>query len=242
MFPAADVRPPTSDFLLALMTLSFETGRMRPRLILAAVVLIFFAAGFPSTKAAAAAELHTFYGEVKAVDLAAKTITIKSSGKNFVFHITNETKISSFYGHVRLDRVKRGQGATVVMRLGEGGIGIAVNIRFDLGPSNASWLSLYGVKTIQGEIITGMAFNNYVVSKPPDDAWITGITYDSLRASMFVLSVQPDGTVADAKAVRGLGYPELDARAVKWFKKWRFRPNSITEARMPFGYSQRRNY
>jgi hypothetical protein len=177
------------------------------RIIFAAVVPILFAAGLASLRAAPAAELHTFYGDVHAVDLAAKTITLKSNGKSFVFHITNETKISSFHGHVSLDKIQRGQGATVVMRLGAGGIGIAVSIRFDLGSSSASWLSLYGVKTTQGEIITGTAFNNYVVSKPPDDAWVTGLTYESVRASMFVLSVQPDGTVADAKVVRGLGYP-----------------------------------
>jgi TonB family protein len=203
-----------------------------------AVLFSFVVAGL--SRAASSAELHTFYGDVKAVDLAAKTITIKSNGKSFVFHITSETRISSRRGPIRLANVQRGQGAAVVMRLGQGGIGIAVKIHFDLGPSAARLQSLYGVKTRGGEIITGMAVNNYVVYKPPDEAWSTGIIYDSLRLSMFVLTIQPDGTVADAKAVRGLGYRELDERAVKWFKKWRFRPNSVVEARMPFGYSQRR--
>jgi TonB family protein len=85
-----------------------------------------------------------------------------------------------------------------------------------------------------------MAFNNYVVFKPPDEAWATGTTYGKLRASMFVLTVQRDGTVSDAKAVQGTGYRELDERAVRWFKKWRFRPNSVVEARMPYGYFQSR--
>lgn len=210
---------------------------MSPRLVLAAL-LSFVVAGL--SPAVSSAELHTFYGDVKAVDLAAKTITLKSSGKSFVFHITNETKMSSRRGPIRLANVQPGQGAAVVMRLGEGGIGIAVKIHFDLGPSAARVQSLYGVKTTGGEIITGMAVNNYVVYKPPDEAWSTGIIYDSLRPSMFVLTVQPDGTVADAKAVQGLGYRELDERAVRWFKKWRFRPNSVVEARMPFGYAQRR--
>jgi TonB family protein len=177
---------------------------------------------------------------VTAVDLAAKTITIKSNRKSFVFHITNETKMSSLRGPIRLNNVQRGQGAAVVMRLGPGGIGLAVKIHFDLGPSAASWQSLHGVKTTGGEIITGMAFNNYVVYKPRDEAWSTGTTYQSLRPSMFILTVQPDGTVADVKAVRGVGYRELDERAAKWFKKWRFRPNSVVEARMPYGYYQSR--
>lgn len=204
----------------------------------AAALLSFVVAGL--APAASSAELHTFYGDVKAVDLAAKTITIKSSGKSFVFHITKETRMTSRRGPIRLENVQRGQGAAVVMRLGQGGAGIAVNIHFDLGPSAASWQSLHGVKTIGGEIITGMAFNNYVVSTPPDEAWSTGITYEKLRASMFVLTIQRDGTVADVKAVQGTGYRELDERAVRWFKKWRFRPNSVVEARMPYGYFQRR--
>lgn len=211
---------------------------MRPRTILAAVLSSFLV--FASTPAKAATELHTFYGEVKAINLAAKTITIKSSGKSFVFHITSETKISSPHGHVRLEKIQPGQGATVVMRLGEGGRGIAVSIRFEPNAALANVLALYSVKTTQGETISGMAFNNYVVYQPPQDAWATTITYATLRASMFQLSVAPDGRVTDAKPLRGLGYADLDARAVKWLKRWRFRPNSITEARMPLGYYRMR--
>ena len=209
---------------------------MRPRTILVAHLAGFLVGA--CLPCATATELHTFYGDVKAVDQAAKTITIRSSGKSFVFHITNETKMTSRWGPVRLENVKRGQGAAVVMRLGPGGLGIAVNIHFDLGRSAANLQSLFGVKTIGGEIITGMAFNNYVVSKPPDEGWTTGITYQKLRASMFVLTIQRDGTVADVQAVQGTGYQELDERAAKWFKKWRFRPNSVVEARMPYGYFQ----
>ena len=208
---------------------------MNPRWVLA-FLLTFLAAAL--SPAAASTDLHTFYGDVKAVDLAARTVTIKSNRKSFVFHITDETRMTSVRGPISLDKVQRGQGAAVVMRLGPGGIGIAVKIHFDLGRSAASLQSLFGVKTREGEIITGMAFNNYVLSKPPDEAWKTGITYESLRPSMFVLTIQPDGAVADARAVQGTGYRELDERAVRWFKKWRFRPNSVVEARVPFGYYQ----
>lgn len=212
---------------------------MRARTILAALLAIFLP-GLGSAKVAVAAELHTFYGEVKAVDLAAKTITLKSSGKSFVFHITNETKISSWHEHVRLEKVRPGQGATVVMRLGPGGVGLAVSIRFEPSAARASFLAQFSVKTIQGETISGMPFNNYVVYQPPPDEWAGALPLKALRGSMFQLLVRPDGTVADAKPLRGLGYPELDARSVKWLKKWRFRPNSITEARMPMSYTYSR--
>lgn len=215
---------------------------MRLRIILAAVVVGFLAPDFASAKTDSSAPLHTFYGIVKAVDLAARTITLKSGGKSFLFHITNETKISGRQGYASLDKIQPGQGAAVVMRLGEGGIGIAVMIRFDPTAGTANYLALYSARTVHGEMISGIEFNNYVVYEPPPDAWITGITYELKHASMFVLSVRPDGTVADARPIQGLGYPELDARAVKSLKKWRFRPNSVTEVRMPFGYTETRHY
>lgn len=96
--------------------------------------------------------------------------------------------------------------------------------------------TFYGTTT-QGKTVSGMAFNNYVVYEPPADAWSTTLTY-RMRPSMFVLSIKRDGSVADAKPIQGLGNADLNARAVKWLKKWRFRPNSVTEVRMPFAYGQ----
>ena len=213
---------------------------MRSRFVLAAFVLSFLAPGFASVTAAASGPLHTFYGEVKAINLAAKTITIRSNGKSFLFHITNETKISSPHGYVRLDKIQRGQGAMIVMRPGASGIGVALRIRFDASAGMAKLLSLYSVKTTRGETISGMAFNNYVVYEPPGDVWKGGVSYERAHASIFLLYVQPDGTVVNVKPLRGLGHAELDARAVTWLKKWRFRPNSITEARMPVAQWQSR--
>jgi hypothetical protein len=211
---------------------------MRPRIVLAALVLSLLAPAFFPGAEAASGPLHTFYGEVKAIDLAAKTITIKSNGKSFLFHITNETKISSPNGYVRLDKIQRGQGATIVMRPGAGGIGLALSIRFEASADLANFLVLFSLKTTRGETISGMAFNNYVVHEPRPDAWKGGVTYEKLRTSMFLLLVRPDGTVGDVKPLRGLGHAELDARAVTWLKQWRFRPNSVTEARMPVGIYQ----
>lgn len=216
---------------------------MRLPVFLATLVLSFLASGLTLAKEdSSSSSLHTFYGIVKAVDLAAGTITLKSGGKSFVFHVTNETKISGRDGYASLDKVQRGQGAAVVMRVGERGSGIAVMIRFDPVAGTANYLALYSARTIHGEMISGIAFNNYVVYEPPADGWLSGIKYELKHASMFVLSVRPDGTVAEAKPIQGLGYPELDARAAKWLKKWRFRPNSVTEVRMPFGYTQTRHW
>src|SRR5437762_6262068 len=120
---------------------------MHLRVILAAVLLSFLTIASGPAKEVSSSPLHTFYGEVKAVDLAAKTITIKTNVRTFVFHLTDETKISSRNEYISLDKVRRGQGATVVMRLGEGNIGIAVAIRFDADASLAKFLSLYSART-----------------------------------------------------------------------------------------------
>ena len=148
---------------------------MRFRIFLVAIVLSFFTIAWSSAQTDSSAPLHTFYGEVKAVDLKAKTITIKSHVRTFVFHITDETKISGRNGYISLDKVQRGQGATVVMRLGEGSIGIAVAIRFDADASFTKHLALYSARTIRGEMISGLAVNNFVVYQPPDIGFVRGL-------------------------------------------------------------------
>ncbi len=54
---------------------------MHPRIILVAIVLSFLTLRSGSAKTDSSAPLHTFCGEVKAIDLAAKTVTIKSGGR-----------------------------------------------------------------------------------------------------------------------------------------------------------------
>jgi hypothetical protein len=57
---------------------------MHLRIILAAVVSGVLTLDSSSAQTDSSAPLHTFYGEVKAIDLAAKTITIKSHVRTFV--------------------------------------------------------------------------------------------------------------------------------------------------------------
>ena len=90
---------------------------MHLRIILAAVVFSFLTTGFASAKTAAPGDLRAFYGQVTAVNRAAKTITLKL-GMSFVFRVTDETKISGPGGLLGFDAIKRGEGAEVVMRPG----------------------------------------------------------------------------------------------------------------------------
>lgn len=206
---------------------------MHLRIIPVAVVLGYLTLGGGLAKAASSGPLHSFYGEVKAVDLAAKTLTLKASGKKLVFQFTNETRINSFHGYVSWDKVRPGQGALVVMRLGEGNKGIAVQVRFDPDAGAAKYLALYSARTVRGEMIWGLAVNNFVAYQPSGFWYNRGLNLGPSKLRMFRLSVQPDGKVLDATPYVSFGNPEIDALSVKWLKGWRFHPNSVTEARIP---------
>jgi TonB family protein len=198
---------------------------------------------FISAKETSDPGLHTFYGEVVLIDPAKKIIELKSAKQLFVFHYTDKTRISSTLGEVRMDKVLRGTSAAVVMRVGEGNMGIATEIRFvpNLGPLQA--LSLITAKTVHGETISGTAVTKLVAYEPPADEWSGGATLARKNnAGLFVLTVGPDGTVTAVTVRQSTGYPELDARAEKWMKKWRFQPNSVTQVQMPMVFSQYRRY
>ena len=216
---------------------------MRFPIILPAIVVSLLLAGFVSAKEASDSGLHTFYGEVVAIDQAAKVIQLKSGNQRFLFHYNDQTKISSTNGHVRLDRITRGTGAAVVMRVGEGNAGIALVIRFVPDASQLQTLKLISARTVHGESITGIAVSNFVDYQPPADEWAGGPTLENRKnPGVFVLSVAPDGTVSNVTVRTSTGYPELDARAEKWMKKWRFRPSSVTEVQLPMYYYHYRRY
>src|SRR2546423_1440334 len=203
------------------------------RLVATALLLLL---GLASAQAASSGEVHIFSGAVKSVDLAAKTLTITSGGKSFVFHVTPETKLTSYWGNARLETIKPGQGATVVMKLGPGNIGIAQKIHTVPTDLGARITSYYSAKTINGATVYGNAVGNYVTYEPPQDAWSTTLQYRRYSGAMFLLIVQRDGSVSEVRPLASLGYTELDDRAIRWFKRWKFRPNSVTEVRMPMVY------
>jgi hypothetical protein len=91
---------------------------------------------------------------------------------------TTKPKISSASGPVRLDKISRGTGAAVVMRVGEGNAGIAVVIRFILDPGNLKPTALLSATTIHGETISGSAVNHFIEYEPPAGEWSGGAPWD----------------------------------------------------------------
>ena len=187
--------------------------------------------------AASAGDQRAFFGQVTAVNHATRTVSVQL-GQTFVFHVTPETRISAAAGGaVPFERIRVGDGALVTARTGPGNIGVAVSILLTQG---VPFPGDYSVRTTKGETISGAAMGPFVVFKPPDESINRGLNFGMVRSGLFRLSIQPDGAVADVKPLRSLGYEELDSRAIKWLKRWRFRPNSVTEARIPVSYRRTR--
>lgn len=212
---------------------------MRVPNILLAFALSLLPVSLLPAKEATDPGLHTFYGEVVLIDPAKKVIVIQSHKQRLVFHYSEQTRISSTLGQVSMDKVVRGTAAAVVMRLGEGNIGIATEIRFVPSPSWAQTLALISARTVQGQTITGAAVAKLVVYKPASDEWAGGAPLARRNnAGLFVLSVAPNGAVASVTVRQTSGYAELDARAQKWMKKWRFKANSLTEVQLPMFFTE----
>ena len=209
------------------------------RLSLVVVLGLLFLPDLATSKEASSDKGFTFYGDVVAIN--PHSITIKSGGKRLVFQITEETKISGRDRPLHLDQIKPGDGATVMMKLGQGNVGIAVRIRIDVGASLSSSLKLYAARTTSGKVVSGMAINNYIAYRPPDDGWTGGATLErAFHDGVFLLQVRPDGTVGEVKVAKSMGYNELNLHAIRWFKRWRFQPNTVTEVQMPMSYFQSR--
>jgi TonB family protein len=213
---------------------------MRFPRILPALIVTMLLVSFLSAKDAPDTGLHTFYGQAVLIDPAKKVIVIQSHKQRLVFHYNEQTRISSTLGEVHMDRVIRGTNAAVVMRLGEGNVGIATEIRFVPYPSWAQTLALISARTVHGETINGANVGKFVVYKPENDGWTSGGPGLGRRnnAGLFLLSVAADGTVANVAVRQSTGYPELDARAQNWMKRWRFKPNSLTQVQLPMFFTE----
>ncbi|MEY2563242.1 MAG: Gram-negative bacterial TonB protein C-terminal [Verrucomicrobiota bacterium] len=204
-----------------------------------ALIVSLLLASLLSAKESSDTGLHSFFGEVVLVDPAKKILELKKGKQLFVFHYTDQTRISSTLGQVRMDKILRGTGAVVVMRVGEGNVGIATEIRFVPSPSGVQILSLISGRTVHGETINGIAVYKLAEYRPPPDSWLGGVPLARKNnAGLFLLSVAPDGTVASVAVRQSSGYPELDGRAQRWMKRWRFRPNTVTEVQFPMFFSQ----
>lgn len=214
----------------------WQNEKVRARLLVSVVVLTLSMSDLALGKEVSSEKSYALFGDVVAID--PHSLTIKSGGKRLVFRITEETKITGLDRRpIQFDQIKPGDAVTVMMKLGPGNVGIAVIIRVDVGASSSNFLKLFRARLFSGEVVSGMAINNYIESKPADDAWSGAGTFEhEYHEGVFLLEVQRDGTVGMVKMVKSLREHQLNLRAIKWLKKWRFKPNTVSEVQMPMTY------
>jgi len=56
-------------------------------------------------------------------------------------------------------------------------------------------------------------------------------------AGVCLVFVRPDGTVSHAEMLQSTGQPILDKVSVDAFSKWRFRPGTVNEVKIPITYT-----
>lgn len=57
-----------------------------------------------------------------------------------------------------------------------------------------------------------------------------------LKVGVFLLAVRPDGSVSNVETLQRTGHGGLDREVIDSLKRWRFRPNSVSEVRVPAAY------
>jgi protein TonB len=55
-------------------------------------------------------------------------------------------------------------------------------------------------------------------------------------SGVFIVNVRRDGTVESVTVYRSTGYAELDRSSIRAFRKWRFRPGTVSKAKIPITF------
>lgn len=97
-------------------------------------------------------------------------------------------------------------------------------------------LSLYAGTSPSGKRL-GLADLKPLVLRAPMPGMIgTHSRNFRLKIGVFLMSVQPAGTVAKVEMLQSTGHAGLDGQMIDCLKHWQFRPNSVTEVRIPAVY------
>jgi TonB family protein len=104
--------------------------------------------------------------------------------------------------------------------------------------AEAITLSVLAGTTPQGKTLSPEELKPLILR----ERWAPGMSsvLRHLMLGVFLLTVRSDGTVAKVETLQSTTHPVLDAQLVAAFMKWRFRPNSVKEVRVPAYYHLRK--
>src|SRR5688572_5627585 len=94
------------------------------------------------------------------------------------------------------------------------------------------WNTLFAGTAPSGRRLSAAELQPLVVRAQWPPAMPTYINWH-LKIGVFLLSVRPDGTVSNVEKLHTTGQRFLDRDVTKAFFKWRFRPGSVKEVRVP---------
>lgn len=180
-----------------------------------------------------------FGGRVTSLDPGNRTMVV-SLGSRFLFHVPVATPIAFRKGaSTDFDAIKVGSMVDLVARreakdwtatkitLPARGLHVA-----NTNPGGTFFGAEFSVRNPAGKVVRGLAAQRYLLFAPPEELVNRGIDLGNHSGS-FLLSIRPAGTVASVEALQLLAVRELDERAIRRLSRAKFRPNSVTEARVP---------
>ena len=106
------------------------------------------------------------------------------------------------------------------------------------GVSDADIQSLFAATTPGGKTLSAAELRPLILHAPAPKRNLKVMGFMNLKIGVFLLTVQPDGTVSKVEILQSLGAALADNEVKQTFKKWRFRPNSVNQVRVPGYYSR----
>jgi TonB family protein len=104
--------------------------------------------------------------------------------------------------------------------------------------SDAQWDELFVGTTPAGKRLSAQQLPPLVLhAQWPANSVYTSVHWH-LKVGVFLLNVRGDGTVSAIGILQRIGHPNMDGATVRAFAKWRFRPNSVKEVRVPAYYTR----
>ncbi len=233
-----------------------STSHLLPLSSLGALLLVAICHTAPLAQAAPppSGDIYSFPGQIESVDSASGTFRFRVQRRVYLLKITPETTYALDGKPRKIVLLQPGQTADVTMRVSPDGRGTVSSIYLKSAGSNAVQIgqsnpfglpsavvmSLFAATTPGGKTLSAPQLAPLVLySTWPQEGILTLGQYH-LKMGVFILAVRDDGTVSKVETLQSIGHRGMDGDVIRALKKWRFRPGSVNEVRVPAYYSRTR--
>ena len=169
------------------------------------------------------------------VSSAASSVSACSSNELALLHRSGK------HPAVRSQSIKRQTLALVILlhaSVGTAPASAQLPLRNPLAIPDAQWLSLFAGTAPDGRNLSAEQLGPLVLHAHWPMNSIPTRVHWHLKVGVFLLKVRGDGTVSGVEMLQSIGHPTANADCIRAFAQWRFRPNSVREARVPAYYTR----